>query len=121
VPLPGQRASSLCSFDVSPGNGHKAKNSKGERSRSRRGCHLLFLDGTSHQQTSFTFFLETIAFTLDIEGGGIMQETVKDGSSKNGVVENLTPIEEAFVAGDDETGTFIATGNQAEKETGFVG
>lgn len=83
---------------------------------------MLFIRGWAGatEQTSFALLLEAVALAFDVEGGGIVQETVKNSGGEDMIVESLTPIQVDLVAGDDQTGALIAAHNQAEEQGGFV-
>ena len=49
-----------------------------------------------------------------------MQETIENSSRQNMVVEDLAPVQEAFVTGDDQAGLFIAVDDQAEEQAGIL-
>jgi hypothetical protein len=72
------------------------------------------------QEPCLAFFLESIAFSFDVEGGGVMEETVQDGGGQDLVVEDLPPVQEALVAGDDEAGPFVPADEEAEEEAGLL-
>jgi hypothetical protein len=44
-------------------------------------------------------FFEPVALAVDVEGGGVVQQLVKDGGGEHVVLEDLAPVEE-LVAGD---------------------
>jgi hypothetical protein len=37
-----------------------------------------------------------------------VEEPIQDGRRQDGVAEDVTPVEEALVGGDDQTGVFVA-------------
>ena len=49
-----------------------------------------------------------------------MQQAIEDGRGQNGVVEGLTPIQEAFVAGNDHAGAFVTAHDQTEEQVSFL-
>ena len=49
-----------------------------------------------------------------------MEEAIKDGGRRDLVVEDLAPIHEALVAGDDEAGPLVAPDQQPEEEAGLL-
>jgi hypothetical protein len=111
----GQGAEAFCPFVFSaqPEARHKAINS-------HRSWHLQFWAGRRvSQQSGFAFLLEAVAFALDVEGGGVMQQAIENSSGQDGVIEDLAPIEKAFVAGDDQAGAFVTASDQAEEQAGF--
>ncbi len=48
-----------------------------------------------------------------------MEQAIQDCGGEDGVMEDLAPIEEALVRGDNHAGMFVSSSYQAEKETGF--
>ena len=51
--------------------------------------------------------------------GIMMKESVQDSSGQHMVVEDLAPVHEALVAGHNQAGSFIATHDEPEDETGL--
>jgi hypothetical protein len=45
--------------------------------------------------------LETIAVALDVDHPGMMEELVQDGQGGHSIAEELLPIDEALVGGQD--------------------
>jgi len=47
------------------------------------------------QQSGFEFLLETVAFTLDANGYGVVQHPVQNSTGDDLVAENFAPLEKA--------------------------
>ena len=52
---------------------------------------------------------------------GVVDESVDHGGGDNFVAEDLAPAAEGLVAGDDETGSFVAAGDELEEQVGRFG
>ena len=50
----------------------------------------------------------------------MMQEPIQDRRGQDWIIEDLTPVREALVAGHNQTPTFIAADQQAEEQTGLL-
>ena len=48
----------------------------------------------------------------------MVQQPVQDGGGQDRIVEDLAPVDEAFVAGQDDGGALVASGDQAEEQAG---
>ena len=76
--------------------------------------HLLFFGrdrSRSTEQTGSPLLFEPIALSLNVERGTVVQQTVQDGRGQDVVVEDLAPIQEALVAGEDGGAAPTATGD----------
>src|SRR5512145_2396584 len=61
-------------------------------------------------------FPQSIALPLDVDGSRVMEQPVEDRGGEDLVVEDLAPVDEALVAGDDEAGPFVASDEEAEEQ-----
>ncbi len=50
----------------------------------------------------------------------MMQQPIQDRHGQDLIVEDFTPVGEAFVAGHDETAPFIAADQQSEEQAGLL-
>ncbi len=57
---------------------------------------------------------------FDVTGYGTVEQPVENGRHQDLVVEDLAPVEEALVAGDDEASAFVTADEKPEEETGFL-
>ena len=93
---------------------------------SRLGADLLGFAGAiggpalAAEQPGLLFLAETIALPFDVDGGRVMKQPIEDRRGEDLVVEDLAPVDEALVAGDDEAGSFVAPDEQAEEQAGFL-
>ncbi|MPM73286.1 hypothetical protein SDC9_120263 [bioreactor metagenome] len=51
---------------------------------------------------------------------GVMQQPVKQGRSNHSVAEQLAPVAEVFVAGQDDASVLVAFGHQPEEKLGLL-
>ena len=49
----------------------------------------------------------------------MMEESIENRGGEDLIVEDLAPVDEALVAGDDQTAAFVAAHEQPKEETGF--
>ena len=47
----------------------------------------------------------------------MVEQAVQDGGSQDWIAEDLAPVDEAFVAGQDDGGVLVALGDQSEEQT----
>lgn len=87
----------------------------GDSSVGRRG-HLLGSGGAT-EEPGLPLLLEAVALAFDVQGGGMVQQPVEDGRRQDLVVEDLTPVDEALVGGEDEAGLLVAPAEETEEET----
>jgi hypothetical protein len=60
------------------------------------------------KQSGETFFPHAVGLALDVDDGGAVQEAVQGGGSHDGVAgEDVAPVAEGFVGGDDGGGLFV--------------
>ena len=62
---------------------------------------------------------ETITVALDVDDPGVMQEPVEDGRGDDGVAEELLPVDEALVRGDDRRALLVAVRDELEEQIGL--
>ena len=48
-----------------------------------------------------------------------MQQAVEDGGRQHLVIEDLAPVEEALVAGDDQAATLVTPDDEAKEQASF--
>ncbi len=85
--------------------------------------HLLFLGRHGLglcQDPRLVLFFEPITVAFDIQRRRVMQQPIQDGRGQDMVVEDLAPIQETLVAGDDQAGPLVAPHHQAEEQAGFL-
>jgi len=63
-----------------------------------------------------TVVLEPVAVTLDVDDPGVMEQSVEDGRGDHGVTEQLLPVHEALVRGQDRRVLLIAVGDELEEQ-----
>src|SRR5215472_16711930 len=80
--------------------------------------HRLFELGL--EQTSLELFLESKAFSFDIDCNRMVQQAVEDRASDHGVAEYLAPRAETLIAGDDDGAALIAARDQLEEQIGTL-
>ena len=85
------------------------------RGRGRSGllCDLQFLglDGYgSSQEPRLALLLQPIALALDVDRRRVVEQPVEDRGRQDLVVEDLTPVQEALVAGEDEARPLVPAG-----------
>jgi len=71
-------------------------------------------------ETRVDLFLEAIGVALDIDRGGMMQDAVQDGRGDDRITEDLIPLTEAAVGGEDQRALFVAPRDELEEEVGAV-
>lgn len=71
-------------------------------------------------EAGLEFFLEGVCVATDVEGDGVVQQPVKDGSSDDAITEDLAPRADALVAGQDHRPALIATADELEEEIGAL-
>src|SRR5262245_16851359 len=69
---------------------------------------------------AFFFSRKAIALALDVDGGCVMKQPVEDRGGEDLVVEDLAPVDEALVAGDDQAGPLVAPDEEPEEQAGFL-
>jgi len=70
-------------------------------------------------ESSPSLLLQAIGFTLDVDGGGMMQESVQDRTGNDRVpCEDGSPISIGLVGGEDNRAFFISPRDQLEEEVG---
>jgi hypothetical protein len=93
---------------------------------SRLGSHLLEFAGfaggfgPAPEQAGLLLLPEPVAVALDVDGGRVMEQAIQDGGGQDLIVEDLPPVDEALVAGDDEAGPLVAADQEPEKEAGLL-
>lgn len=65
------------------------------------------------------FVFEAVALAFDVDDDAVVQETVENGGDNHGIVEELSPVGERLVRGDQRAGLFIALGHEAKEEIAF--
>ena len=88
---------------------------------SRLGSHLLLVElgrglGLAPEQAGLLLLPQAVAVALDVDGRGVMEQPVEDGRGEDLVVEDLPPVHEALVAGDDEARPLVAPDQEPEEE-----
>jgi hypothetical protein len=78
----------------------------------------VILDFGLTHETRFDLFLEPLGTALDVDGRGMMQDQVQDGGRDDQIVEDLGPLREAVVGGQDQGAFLVAAGDELEEEMG---
>ncbi len=63
-------------------------------------------------------FAQSVALALERDHGRMVDEPVDQRGGDHGVAEDLAPLLEAAVAGDDDRAGFVAAGDQCEEQVG---
>ena len=71
-------------------------------------------------EPGLALLLEPEALALDVEGGGMMQQPVEDGRGHHLVGEDLAPVDEPLVGGEDHRGPLVAPGHQPKEEANLL-
>ncbi len=86
-------------------------------SKAGRGFRLGFRFSIgSSEQTGAALLLEAVAFALDVEGGGVVQQAIQHGGGQHRIVEDFAPVEEALVGRDDQAGAFVAASDRRKNK-----
>ena len=62
---------------------------------------------------------EPVAVTLDVDHPGMMEKPVEDGRGDDRVAEELLPVDEALVRGQDRRAFLVPVGDELKKEIGL--
>ena len=57
-------------------------------------------------QACFAPFLESVALPADVDGGGVMQQPIEDGSSDDRITEDRAPLAVTLVRSEDDGTSF---------------
>lgn len=63
---------------------------------------------------------QPVSLATNINHMGVMQQPVKQGRSNHSVAEQLAPVAEVFVAGQDDASVLVAFGHQPEEKLGLL-
>jgi hypothetical protein len=63
-------------------------------------------------------FAEAVALAFEGDHGGVVDEPIDQGGRDHRVAEDLAPLLEAAVAGDDDRAALVAAGNEREEQVG---
>ena len=72
----------------------------------------------SGQKSRLPLFLEPVAFSLDIDRCGVMENPVQNGTGDDRVSKDLSPVGIGLARGEDHRAFFIPSGDQLEKQVG---
>ncbi len=64
---------------------------------------------------------EAVACALDLDDDGVVQEPVEEGGGDDGVAEDLGPLGEAAVRGEDHGALLVAGVDELEEQAGASG
>src|SRR5438034_11679841 len=70
--------------------------------------------------TLFRSFAEAVALALERDHGGVVDEPVDQRGGDHRVAEDLAPLFEAAVGGDDDRAAFVAAGDEREEQVGCL-
>jgi len=59
-------------------------------------------------QTGLNLFFEPVRITLDVDGGGVMKQSIKNSRGNDRITKNFVPLGETTVGGEDH-GSFLIT------------
>jgi len=76
----------------------------------------VLLDFGLSDEPRFDLFSEPIRVALDIDRGRMMQDPVQDGRRDHRITEDLVPLGEAAVGGQDQGALLVAAGDELEEE-----
>jgi hypothetical protein len=80
----------------------------------------VLLDFGLSDEPRFDLFSEPIRVALDIDRGRMMQDPVQDGRRDHRITEDLVPLREAAVGGQDQGAFFVAAGDELEEQMSAV-
>ncbi len=81
---------------------------------------MIFLDLGLSDEARFNLFPETIGVALDVDCRRVMEDPIEDGGGDHRVPEDLVPLAEASVRGQDESALLVAAGDELEKQVRTV-
>src|SRR5436190_22588964 len=61
---------------------------------------------------------QAVALAFERDHGGVVDESVDQGGGDHGVAEDLAPLFEAAVTGDDDRAALVAAGDEREEQVG---
>lgn len=65
--------------------------------------------------------LEPVAVAFDVDHLAVVEQSVEDGGSDHGILEEFLPVGEALVGRDDGRTLFITVRDELEEEVGILG
>jgi hypothetical protein len=80
------------------------------------GPFLRFFSLGLSDEARFDFFPEPVGVALDVDRGGVVQDPVQDGRGDDRVAEDLVPLGEAPVRGQDQRFFFVPPGDELEEQ-----
>ena len=75
----------------------------------------ILLDFGLSNEPRFDLFLEPIRAAFDIDCGRMMEDPVQDGRGDDRITEDLVPLTEAAIGGQDQGPLFVAAADELEK------
>ena len=64
----------------------------------------------------FLSLFEAVRFTLDVNDGAVVQNTIQDSGDNGDVGKDLVPLGEGLIGSEDGGGLLIPPGNQLKKQ-----
>ena len=82
-----------------------------------RICWFTLLLLGQRNQAGFASFLEPVALSADVDGGGVVQQSVEDGCCDDRVAEDRSPLAVALVRSEYDGASFIACADKLEEDS----
>ena len=70
------------------------------------------------EQARLTFLLQPVAVALDEEGVAVVQESVENGGGEDIVAEDLAPLGDELIGGDEHAALLVTPSDELEEEVG---
>ena len=84
----------------------------------RRSCGVAERRSLSGGRDVEAAFAQAVAFAFERDHGGVVDEPVDQCGGDHRVAEDLAPLLEAAVAGDDDRAALVAAGDEREEQVG---
>ena len=82
---------------------------------------LSWLFGGGGGDAAEVSVFEAVGVAAQVEDFGVVDQAVDHCGGHDVVAEDLAPAAEGLVGGDDQTGSFVAAGDELEEEVGGLG
>ena len=80
----------------------------------------LLFDFRSPDESRLDLFLEPIRVSLDVDRRRVVKDPVQDSRGDDGIAEDLIPLAEAAVRGQDQGPLFVAPRDELKEQMGTV-
>src|SRR5229473_5419793 len=77
-----------------------------------------WLDGGLRPHAGLTFLLQPVAFALDVDGVGVVQQTIENRAGDHVVLKDRSPLAVALVGGQNHRAPLVAFADQLEQAGG---